>query len=389
MPAAAHAVKSVAKQQLPAATAFDQGLAIPVLALLALSLVMVFSASMNSQMLERGPALSVVLQQGILLAVAGVLIALTARLPLRLVQAAGPLLVLAAIISLALILVPGVGVEVYGAVRWYRIGPVHLQPSEFAKIFLIIYIAGYLTRKKDELVRFNQGILVVALVVGVFGALLLMEPDFGSTVVMVLTVVGMLFLGGIRYRHFFASVAVAGLGGAMLVSLASYRMDRIVAFMDPWADPMNKGYQLIQSYIAFGRGGWTGIGLGESIQKLNYLPAARTDFLFAVIGEELGFVGVVTVLALFFALIWRAFTLARRAEMLGDLFACRLAQGIGLLLAVEVLINAGVNMGVLPTKGLTLPLISQGGSSLLATSLAIGLLFAVARETTPVAGKRR
>ena len=386
--AAAHAVKASllngnkpANQQL--------GLLIPIIGLLGLSIVMVFSASMSASSMEQGPALSVLRQQSLFVFLAVMLMWAVSRIPLSLVEKAGPVLVILSMLVLAVILLPGVGTEVWGSVRWIKLGPVNLQPSEFAKVFLIIYIAGFLTRKREEMRIFSQGILIVAIVLAMFGALLLMEPDFGSTVVIVATVFGMMFLGGIRYLHFFIILGVAVLGGVLLVSFAAYRMQRIVGFMDPWADPMNKGYQLIQSYIAFGRGGWSGIGLGESIQKLNYLPAARTDFLFAVIGEELGFIGVLVVLGLFIALIWHAFSLSRRAESLGNLFACRLAQGVGLLIAIEVLINTGVNMGVLPTKGLPLPFISQGGSSLLASSMAMGLLLAVARETTPQPGRKR
>jgi cell division protein FtsW len=388
MSSAAHAVKArqVASSVTPVA---DMGLVLPITALLGLSLVMVFSASMNASSLEQGPALSVLAQQGVLVMLGVVVMLIVAAVPLRMVQAAGPVLMVLSMLSLAVVLLPGVGVEVWGSVRWIRIGPVNLQPSEFAKVFMIIYIAGYLTRRKDELHEFNKGILIVGSVLTMFGFLLLLEPDFGSTVVLVLTVLGMMFLGGIRYLHFSLVMLIVAIGGGLLVMLAEYRLARVASFMDPWADPMNKGYQLIQSYIAFGRGGWSGIGLGESIQKLNYLPAARTDFLFAVIGEELGFIGVLVVLGLFFALIWRAFALSRRAESLGNLFACRLAQGIALLIAIEVLINVGVNMGVLPTKGLTLPFISQGGSSLIATCMAMGLLIAVSRETTPQPGRKR
>ena len=389
MVAAAFSAKQTSSKRTGLQWPIDAGLAIPVFALFAVSLIMVFSASMNSQSLEQGPTLSVLMQQGIIMSLSIAIMLGASRLPLDLIQRMGPLLVIASLIVLALLLVPGVGVEVWGSVRWIRVGPVNLQPSEFAKVFLIIYIAGYLTRKKDNLARFSEGILTISIVLGAFGALLLLEPDFGSTVVIVATAFAMLFLGGIRWLHFTLIIGVAAMGAVLLISFASYRLARISAFMDPWADPMNKGYQLIQSYIAFGRGGWTGIGLGESIQKLNYLPAAKTDFLFAVISEELGFVGIVCVLGLFMALIWRAFELSRRAESAGNLFACRLAQGIALLIAIQVLINAGVNMGLLPTKGLTLPFLSQGGSSLLASSLAMGLLFAVARETTPVAGRKK
>ena len=389
MVAAAFSAKQTTSKSTGLQWPLDPALAIPVFALFGMSLIMVFSASMNSQSLEQGPNISVLLQQGIIMSLAIAIMLGAARLPLDLVQRMGPVLVVASLFILALLLVPGVGIEVWGSVRWIRVGPINLQPSEFAKVFLIIYIAGYLTRRKDDLMHFSKGIMTISIVLGAFGALLLMEPDFGSTVVIVAAAVAMLFLGGIRWLHFFMIIGVAALGAVLLISFASYRLARVSAFMDPWADPMNKGYQLIQSYIAFGRGGWTGIGLGESIQKLNYLPAARTDFLFAVISEELGFIGIVVVLGLFMALIWRAFELSRRAESAGNLFACRLAQGIALLIAIQVLINTGVNMGLLPTKGLTLPFLSQGGSSLLASSLAMGLLFAVARETTPVAGRKK
>jgi cell division protein FtsW len=388
MAVASHAVKA----SMPSsnnAYAYDLGLLIPIIGLFGLSLVMVFSASMSASSMEQGPALLVLRQQGVFIFLAILIMVLVSRIPLHLVEKAGPLLVVMSMLVLALILIPGVGTEAWGSVRWVKLGPVNLQPSEFAKVFLIIYIAGFLTRKREEMRIFTQGILIVSIVLAVFGGLLLMEPDFGSTVVIVATVFGMMFLGGIRYLHFFMILGTAVVGGIVLVMAASYRMQRITGFMDPWSDPMNKGYQLIQSYIAFGRGGWSGIGLGESIQKLNYLPAARTDFLFAVIGEELGFIGVMLVLSLFIALIWRAFSLSRRAESLGNIFACRLAQGVGLLIAIEVLINTGVNMGVLPTKGLPLPFISQGGSSLLASSMAMGLLLAVARETTPKPGRKR
>ena len=386
--AASHAVKA---SMSTGNSAVNQhlGLLIPIIGLFGLSIVMVFSASMSASSMEQGPALSVLRQQSLFVMLAVILMMAVSRIPLRLVEKAGPLLVIMSMLVLSAILLPAVGTEVWGAVRWIKLGPVNIQPSEFAKVFLIIYIAGFLTRKREEMRIFSQGILIVAIVLALFGGLLLMEPDFGSTVVIVATVFGMMFLGGIRYLHFFMILGIAVAGGVLLVTFAAYRMQRIVGFMDPWSDPMNKGYQLIQSYIAFGRGGWSGIGLGESIQKLNYLPAARTDFLFAVIGEELGFIGVLVVLGLFAALIWHAFSLSRRAESLGNLFACRLAQGIGLLIAIEVLINTGVNMGVLPTKGLPLPFISQGGSSLLASSMAMGLLLAVARETTPQPGRKR
>ena len=242
---ASHAVKAT----MPAGrTTANQefGLLIPIIALLGLSIVMVFSASMSASSLEQGPALSVLRQQSLFVFLAVMLMIAVSRIPLSLVEKSGPLLVILSMLVLAAILLPGVGTEVWGSVRWIKLGPVNLQPSEFAKVFLIIYIAGFLTRKKEEMRIFSQGILIVAIVLAMFGGLLLMEPDFGSTVVIVATVFGMMFLGGSREFHFVMILGIAVMGGVVLVSVAAYRMLRVGGFMDPWSDPRNKGYQLIQ-----------------------------------------------------------------------------------------------------------------------------------------------
>jgi cell division protein FtsW len=245
---------------------------------------------------------------------------------------------------------------------------------------MIVYAAGYLVRKQEELKFFTQGILMISIVLAVIGMLLLQEPDLGSVVVISLTVFAMLFLGGVRFWHFTAVVG-AGLGGmALLTFLSPYRMARITGFLDPWADPFNTGFQLTQALIAFGRGEWLGVGLGASIQKMFYLPAAHTDFLFAVLAEELGLLGVLACMALFGVIVWRAFQIARSAEINGQIYAARLAQGVGLLLGMQAMINMGVNMGALPTKGLTLPFVSYGGSSMIVCCLAAGLLLRVGRE---------
>jgi cell division protein FtsW len=219
--------------------------------------------------------------------------------------------------------------------------------------------------------------------------LLLREPDFGSMVVITATVLGMMFLGGVRFWHFLACIGAGAAGMVVLTLISPYRMERVTSFLNPWSDPFDSGFQLVQALIAFGRGEWFGVGLGASVQKLHYLPAANTDFLLAVIGEELGFVGVALVITLFALLAWRAFAIARRADLTGNVFAARLAQGIGLLLGLQSIINMGVNLGVLPTKGLTLPFMSYGGSSMLASCLALGVLLAVDRETRPRPGGRR
>jgi cell division protein FtsW len=249
------------------------------------------------------------------------------------------------------------------------------------KLLMVVYVAGYLVRKQEELKNFTQGIVMVSLVLAVIGTLLLLEPDLGTVVVMCFTVLTMLFLGGVRFWHF-ALVGIAGLGGmALLTVFTPYRMLRVTSFMDPWADPFNTGFQLVQALIAFGRGEWLGVGLGGSIQKLSYLPAAHTDFLLAIIAEELGFIGVAAIVVLFGIILVRAFAIARAAERGGQHYSARLAQGLGVLLVSQAVINMGVNMGMLPTKGLTLPFLSYGGSSMLVSCVALGLLLRIERET--------
>ncbi len=298
-------------------------------------------------------------------------------------------LLLISIVVLGALLVPGIGVEVNGSVRWLDLGSIRLQPSEFVKVAMVIYTAGYLTRKQEEIGQFSQGILMIGLVLAVLALLLLMEPDFGSFVVIALTVGMMLFLGGIRFWHFLLCVLLGVVAMVVLTVVSPYRMQRVMSFLNPWSDPFDSGFQLTQALIAFGRGEWYGVGLGASIQKLYYLPHANTDFLLAVIAEELGLIGVLLVVALFGLLLWRAFAIARRAETVGKIYSARLAQGAGLLLVIQAQINIGVNSGVLPTKGLTLPFLSYGGSSMLASCMAMGLLMAVARELRPQPGGRR
>jgi cell division protein FtsW len=248
------------------------------------------------------------------------------------------------------------------------------------KLFTVVYVAGYLVRRQEALRNFTQGIVMVSLVVAVIGALLLMEPDMGSLVVITMTVFAMLFLGGVRFWHFLM-VLGAGVASMVLLTIVSpYRMARATSFMDPFADPFNTGFQLVQALIAFGRGEWFGVGLGASVQKLFYLPAAHTDFVFAVMAEELGLLAVLGMMVLFGIILVRAFAIARQAEAAGQIYGARLAQGIGLLLGGQGMINMGVNMGLLPTKGLTLPFVSYGGSSMLASCIAMGLLLLIGRE---------
>jgi cell division protein FtsW len=280
--------------------------------------------------------------------------------------------------------VPGIGKTVNGSTRWLPLGLINLQVSELVKLFLIIYVAGYLVRHGDAVRNSLWGFLKPMLMVGLAGLLLLLEPDFGATVVIVGTVLIMTFLAGARFIQFIAFVMLFSGAAAMLIVTSSYRMQRIISFLNPWDDPFNTGFQLTQSLIAIGTGGWFGTGLGGSVQKLFYLPESHTDFLFAVLSEELGFGGIFLVVLLYGIVFFRAIKIASQAEAVGNYFAAYLAYGIGIWLSMQAVINMGVNIGLLPTKGLTLPLMSYGGSSLIVCCMAFGLLLRIHYETAGV-----
>ena len=349
-------------------------------AILTLGLVMVASASIALADRQTGQPLYYLWRQLGYTGAGVLLMALTTRIPLARWRAHGPLLLFASVVLLGLVLVPGVGREVNGSYRCIPLGPINMQPSELAKLFMILFLAGYLVRRGHEVrARFSGFAKPMALLVGISG-LLLMEPDYGATAVLFATTLGMLFLGGVPLVLFLGWVA-AGLGVMVaMVLLAPYRLQRLTTFMDPWVDPFNTGFQLTQALIAVGRGQWLGVGLGGSVQKLFYLPEAHTDFLVAVLAEELGLLGVSVVVGLFAFVVLRAFQLARQAEDREDPFAAYVGYGIGLSLALQALVNVGVNLGALPTKGLTLPLMSYGGSSMLVNCLAAGLLLRLAHE---------
>jgi cell division protein FtsW len=374
---ARHATRRVAGR---ARASWDLWLLGAAAALMGLGLVMVYSSSIAYAERITGNDAYFLLRHTLHLALGLALLALVARLPVRLWGQAGPHLLLVGMVLLVLVLIPGLGAQVNGSARWIRLGIFNLQPSELMKLFMIAYVAGYLVRRQEALGNFTQGILMVSLVVAAVGVLLLQEPDLGSAVVITLTVLTMLFLGGVRFWHF-GLVVGAGIGGMVLLTLISpYRLGRVTSFLDPWADPFGSGFQLTQALIAFGRGEWLGAGLGASVQKLFYLPAAHTDFLFAVIGEELGLAGVFAVIALTGVIVLRAFAIARAAEGAGQLYNARLAQGLGALLGFQAIINMGVNLGALPTKGLTLPFVSYGGSSTIVSCVALGMLLRIGRE---------
>ncbi|HEX9181029.1 MAG TPA: putative lipid II flippase FtsW [Burkholderiales bacterium] len=367
---------------------YDAALGWVTTALLTLGLVMVYSASIATAEGTRAAgnnAQFYLWRHGAFLAV-GVVVALaTLQVPMRVWQRAAPWLFLAGFALLVLVLVPGVGREVNGSQRWLPLGVINLQPSELVKLFVMLYAADYTVRKAAYMNSLRRGFLPLFAVMLATGALLLAEPDFGAFAVITVLAMAILFLGGMNWRLFAGLIALLIVGFVLLIVSSPYRMQRIAGFLDPWADPYGKGYQLSHALIAFGRGEWLGVGLGGSVEKLFYLPEAHTDFLMAVIAEELGFVGVVAVIALFAWLVWRAFAIGRRAAMLERDFAALVAQGVGVWLGAQAIINMGVNMGVLPTKGLTLPLMSYGGSAIAVSCAAIALVARVDHENRQLA----
>lgn len=368
---------------------FDHVLGLAVIALLSIGLVMVASASVSVADRNLGNPFYYFQRQFVF-----VLMGLAAAFivfKVRLVQweKSGMSLLAFALFLLLLVLVPGIGKEVNGSTRWLPLGVINLQVSELAKLFLVIYVAGYLVRHGDAVRSTLWGFLKPMLMVGLAGLLLLMEPDFGATVVIMGTVLGMTFLAGVRFSQFLAFVSLFISAAALLVITSPYRMQRLTSFANPWADPFDSGFQLTQSLIAIGTGGWFGTGLGGSVQKLFYLPEAHTDFLFAVLSEELGFVGVLVVISLYAVVFFRAFRIAARAEAGGNYFAAYIAYGIGIWLSMQAVINMGVNVGLLPTKGLTLPLISYGGSSLIVCCMAIGLLMRINYEVNGLSSQAK
>lgn len=303
-----------------------------------------------------------------------------ARVPVTWWERLSKPLLLLGLLLLLLVAVPGIGLTYNGSTRWLNVAGIHFQPAEPAKLFMIVYAAGYLTRKRESLGEFTHGVLMIGLVLAALGVLLLLEPDFGSFVVVTLTIGTMLFLAGVRFWHFLLC-ALASAGAMVVLVMAShYRADRVTSFLNPWHDPGDTAYQLVQGLIALGRGEWLGVGLGAGVQKLYFLPHADNDFLLAVIGEELGFVGVCAVILLFGVLLWRSFAISRAAERAGQLYAARLSQGLALLLVLQAMIHIGVNLGALPTKGLTLPFMSHGGSSLIVCCVAVGMILGVERS---------
>jgi cell division protein FtsW len=359
---------------------YDSQLIIAVLALMGIGLVMVASSSISIATRALGDPLYFFWRQSFYVALGLVMMLVATRIPLQVWRKSGPVLLGVGALMLLLVFVPGLGREVNGSMRWLSLGPINLQPSEPMKLFMVLYLAGYLVRR-GELVRNTVGGFIRPMsMLAVIGVMLLFEPDYGATVILFTTALGMLFLGGVPFWSFVGWAAFVVVSMGVVVMAAPYRVERLLTFMNPWADPFGSGFQLTQALIAIGSGEWFGVGLGSSVQKLFYLPEAHTDFLFAVLAEELGMVGVLVVILLFTFVVWRAIAIGTRAEMAGHAYGAYLAYGVGLLIGLQAFVNIGVNMGILPTKGLTLPLMSYGGSSLLVNSFAVGLVMRVDHE---------
>jgi len=376
-----------AKSRAPIAE-FDQGLVWTTVLLVGLGLVMVYSASIAIAESSRATGFqpTYYLMRHGLFVVAGVMAAVVAfQIPLRLWQQAAPYLFLLGAGLLVLVLIPGVGREVNGSQRWISLNFVTVQPSEFMKLAAVLYAADYTARKAAHMASFRKGFLPMFVVMMLVGWLLLREPDFGAFVVITVIAMGILFLGGMNWKLFAGLLGLLLAGFVVLILTSPYRLQRVIGFMDPWADAYGKGYQLSHALIAFGRGEWLGVGLGASVEKLFYLPEAHTDFLLAVIAEELGFVAVAAIILAFTWIVARAFMIGRRAASLERYFPALVAQGIGLWIGVQAIINIGVNTGMLPTKGLTLPLVSFGGSALVATCCALAVLLRVDWENRQLA----
>ena len=363
---------------------YDASLLWTALGLLMVGLVMVYSASIalaETSKFTGGRESYFLVRHSIFLATSMVAGMIVFQVPMHLWQRLAPWLFASGVVLLALVLIPALGREVNGARRWLSLGVANLQPSELMKLFAVLYAADYTMRKAALMHSFKRGLLPMFAVMLVVGWLLLHEPDFGAFVVITAIAMAILFLGGMNGRWFAGLLVLLAIGFAGLVLSSPYRMQRIFGFMDPWSDPFGKGYQLSHALIAFGRGEWIGVGLGASVEKLLYLPEAHTDCLLAVIGEELGFAGVIIVIALFAWLVIRAFAIGRLAVKLERPYSALVAQGIAVWLGVQALINMGVNMGVLPTKGLTLPLMSFGGSGILANCVALAILLRIDWES--------
>lgn len=367
---------------------YDAWLLKVVVAILCIGFIMVASSSLPTAETRGVPLFHYSISQAINISLSIFVLVLTTFIPVKLYRGMGGSLLIISLILLSVLLIPGVSRAINGSVRWFLLGSFSFQPSEFAKFSLIIYLAGYIVRREDKLKNSFFGFLLPLGVIGLICLLLLLEPDFGTSVVIVFIGLGMLFVGGVKLSRFLLLLPFIISAVVALSCSSSYRLQRLLSFKNPWADQFDSGYQLVQSLIAFGRGGIFGNGLGGSIQKLHYLPEAHTDFIFAVIAEELGLIGATIVLSLYAIFVFRALFIGRKACLVGLSFNGYIAYGIALWIGFQSIVNIGVNIGLLPTKGITLPLMSSGGSSMLITSIAIGLLFRIDYENKRIFNRR-
>jgi len=364
---------------------FDQALVFVTMTLLLWGLVMVYSASVampDNPRFARMESTHYLLRHGFSLLVGLVVAVLAFQVPMSTWERVAPWLFIAALALLVVVLIPFIGREVNGARRWIPLGLFNFQPSELAKFAVLMYASDYMVRKMEVKEHFFRAVLPMGVALGVVGLLLLAEPDMGAFLVIVVIAMGILFLGGVNARMFFFIAAIAVLAFAIMIWTSEWRRERIFAYLDPWSptNALRKGYQLSHALIAFGRGEFTGVGLGGSIEKLHWLPEAHTDFLLAVIGEELGLVGVLLVIGMFLWMTRRIMHIGRQAIAMDRLFSGLVAQGVGLWIGFQALINVGVNLGALPTKGLTLPLMSYGGSAIMLNLVALAVVLRVDRE---------
>jgi len=367
----------------------DPALVGAVVGLAVLGTIMVGSASISIADNATGEPFYYLLRHVGALTIGGMGLAVAVLVPVETWYRLSWLSLLGGLALLAAPLMPSLAHTVNGASRWITLGPITLQPSEPARLCLLLYVASYAVRHHRELTsRFTAFVKPLA-VVALGGVLLLAEPDYGALVVLTGTALGVLFVAGARLRDVGLAVGAAAAALGALAYSAQYRMERLTTFLDPWADPFDSGFQLTQSLIAIGRGDWLGVGLGESVQKLFYLPEAHTDFVFAVLAEELGLVGSTSVILLFGLVVHRAVLIGQRAIAAGLPFHGLVATGIGLILGIQAFINIGVNTGLLPTKGLTLPLVSYGRSSTVVTLVALGLLFRIRHELAAAELRRK
>ena len=352
--------------------------------LLLYGLVMIGSASLEIGVKTYDNPFFLLTRHGLYLLVSGAAALIAISVPIQSWQKHGAALLAVSFLLLIVVLVPGIGKEVNGATRWVALGPISLQGSEFVKLFVMIYMAGYLVRRKEEIETSLSGFAKPLVVLTLIVLLLLGQPDFGTAIVIISAAIGMIFLAGVPYRFFLPLVALCVSSVALIATLQPYRLARLMAFSDPWEHQFDSGYQLTQALIAFGRGEWVGLGLGNGIQKLFFLPEAHTDFLFSIVAEELGIIGAALVILLFAGLVLRGLAIGNAARRQELQFHAYLAYGLSLIIGIQASVNLGVNLGILPTKGLTLPFMSYGGNSLIVSCMMVAVILRIDYETRQI-----